>query len=76
MMQVIGQYRKQILVSAIVTIVIAGALAVSAIYVLTNDVTQKENSPILLGPQSHMIVQLTDPPVVPRGTSSLSLTYT
>ena len=75
MIQLFEQHRREILVSAIVTIVITGALAASAIYILSNNVVQKENSPILAGPQSHLILQLTDPPVVPRGTSTLTLTY-
>ncbi len=70
MIQLLEQHRKEILVSAMVTIVITGTLAASAIYILTNNMVQKENSPILAGPQSHLILQLTDPPVVPQGTGS------
>ena len=33
-------------------------------------------STAILGAQSVLIVQLTDPPIVPAGTTSLNLTYT
>ena len=63
------------MVSAIVTIVLVGALAASAVYLLTAPNAPRASVLNAAGPQSHLIVQLTDPPIVPKGTTSLLLTY-
>jgi len=73
-MQVIAEYKKKILLGVILAVIIAAGLAASAIWIAPKSSTQSSNITILNG--SQLIVQLTDPPVVPQGTTSLNLTYT
>lgn len=55
----------------------AAALAVAAIIIVSSTVYlgSQVNSGFGSGAPSKLVIQLTDPPVVPRGTSSLNLTY-
>src|SRR5579862_3638098 len=71
-MQVVSEYRKRILVGVILAVIIASGLAVSAIWFAPKSATTQSS---IDSPDSQLIVQLTDPPAVPQGTTSLKLTY-
>lgn len=55
----------------------AAAIAVAAIIIISSTLylNQSLGSGQLGGSSARLIIRLTDPPVVPRGTSSLNLTY-
>ncbi len=55
----------------------AAALAVAAAIVLSSTfyLNQSFNTGVQGGSSAKLVIQLTDPPTVPRGTSSLNLTY-
>jgi len=72
-MQVIAEYKKKILLGVILAVIIATGLAASANWVTPKSPTQSSSKTIPTSAQ--LIVQLTDPPVVPQGTTSLNLTY-
>jgi hypothetical protein len=66
-------YRRKIVLGAILAVIIVSALATAAILVAPQ--SNPENPvPSSVG-SSELIVELTDPPVVPPGTTSLNLTY-
>lgn len=55
----------------------AAALAVATVIILSSTLylDQSINTGALGGTSAKLVIQLTDPPTVPRGTSSLNLTY-
>jgi len=75
-MQLVAEYKKKILVGVILAMIIAVGLAASAIWVAPKSANQGSSNIPIEGAKSQLIVQLTDPPVVPQGTTSLNLTYT
>ena len=75
-LQTVSEYRKSILSGAILAVIIASGLAAAAIWVSPN--AARPGTDLIAnsrGPQAQVILELTDPPVVPAGTTSLNLTY-
>jgi hypothetical protein len=74
MQTALAEYRKKILLGAILAVIITASLAASSTWIAAKTPTaQAGNAPDV---PSQLIVELTDPPSVPSGTSSLNLTYT
>ncbi|MHB2037051.1 MAG: hypothetical protein ACYCPW_09975 [Nitrososphaerales archaeon] len=83
-----SEYKTKIMLGAVLAVIIAIGLAGATIALApqTGVSTQSQqssqntslssSSSAVLGAQSVLIVQLTDPPIVPVGTTSLNLTYT
>lgn len=77
-----SEYKMKIFLGAALAVIIAVGLAAAAITLAPQlghatqqtTFTQQQTSQTL-GPKSTLIVQLTDPPIVPEGTSSMNLTY-
>ncbi|MHB1867737.1 MAG: hypothetical protein ACYCPP_02180 [Nitrososphaerales archaeon] len=76
------QHKTKIVLGAVLAVIIAAGLAGAAIFASPQQGTgistqsQQSSSTAIQGVQSALIVQLTDPPIVPVGTTSLNLTYT
>src|SRR5579872_2912374 len=66
-----SEYRKKILIIAIMAVIVTSGLAASAQLLTQKTLQSASNS----GVQSQLILELTDPPIVPTGTTSLNLTY-
>lgn len=69
-----AEYRKKILLGAILSVLITSGLAVSASW-MASKASTAQNSENSLVAQSQLILELTDPPNVPTGTTSLNLTF-
>ncbi|MGH2638579.1 MAG: DUF4382 domain-containing protein, partial [Rhabdochlamydiaceae bacterium] len=86
-----SEYKTKIVLGAALAVILAVGLAATAILVapqigtpsrqqssLNTSTLQQQlssSSSVPLGSQSFLIVQLTDPPIVPQGTTLLNLTY-
>ena len=73
-----SEYKTKIVHGVVLAVVIATGLAVASMAIapsLFGSTTQSQNSTSQLSGPSVLLVQLTDPPVVPSGTTSLNLTY-
>ena len=71
-----SEYKKKILLGATFAVIVAVGLAIAAIsFGPPTGTTNQQTTSEVLGTPSVLIVQLTDPPIVPAGTTSLNLTY-
>jgi hypothetical protein len=76
-----SEYKSKIVLGAVLAVIIAVGLAVVSLGLGAGQVTGTQSqlstttTQQLLGSPSTLIVQLTDPPIVPEGTTSLNLTY-
>ena len=73
-----SEYKTKIVLGVVLAVVIATGLAVASMAIAPNifgSSTQSQHSTSQLSGPSVLLVQLTDPPIVPAGTTSLNLTY-
>lgn len=73
-----SEYKTKIVLGVVLAVVIATGLAVASMAIAPNFLgssTQSQHSTSQLSGPSVLLVQLTDPPIVPAGTTSLNLTY-
>ena len=71
-----SEFKGKILVGAVLAVIIAVGLA-GAVMLAAPQHSQQSNTSTsqLLSGKSVLLVQLTDPPIVPAGTSSLNMSY-
>ncbi len=75
MLRELAEYRKKILIGAILGIIITAGIAVSASWSASSDASTSGIDSASARASTQLIVELTDPATVPAGTTSLNLTY-
>lgn len=73
-----SEFKGKIILGAALAVILAVGLAGAALFLTPQSGgshSQQSSTTQVLGGQSVMVVQLTDPPIVPAGTTSLNLTY-